>query len=510
MGSLVPYSCVRLNEELRRLGIHVVSGKGTGKSRLLGRIIAFQDVAGRWRIPTIIIDAMGMTINNLLHMIGHLPPDKQREVWERIRLFDMVGRDGYVMSDPFYFRHGTESLPDVADRLIELIGRINPELLIAPLHGMNAVRHIGRYMGIVLAGLGLQITEAESLLRNPKSWEARFQTLKERHPVYEVEQAIHFFMNDYSKAEAASLRSKIADFTLSPINRAMFGASQWGIDWDEVINKRLCVLIDLSGSETEYMKKVKMMWVFYSLLTYITKKGWTRDVPLSLIIDELTAIYHIDDKSLATDIESLSNIKGRNWNVWLTVAHQEMYPFEEHTQKALMSLGTQIIGKTSDPDAAMYFTKKFDRIDPRKVKDEENMYVNFGTSHFNEFYSSNDIGVIDTRYTYFSVPEQLITESYKYMELRPFEFLVQIAGTNGVQRMNIHNYGVYDALDIQTIERVKDVLMRRDGRKIDDIEREIKLRLSSDKALEYEAPQYDIPSTVKKRKAISADDEAFA
>jgi hypothetical protein len=49
------------------MGIYLLAGRGTGKSRLLGRKIAMADfLAG---IPQVIIDPVGATIDNFLDKV---------------------------------------------------------------------------------------------------------------------------------------------------------------------------------------------------------------------------------------------------------------------------------------------------------------------------------------------------------------------------------------------------------------------------------------------------------
>ena len=50
-----------LPDESRSMGIHIMAGKGSGKSRLMGRLIAWLDfVRG---VPQVIVDPHGPTID---------------------------------------------------------------------------------------------------------------------------------------------------------------------------------------------------------------------------------------------------------------------------------------------------------------------------------------------------------------------------------------------------------------------------------------------------------------
>src|SRR4051794_17933792 len=53
-----------VSDSTRSMGIHLVGGKGSGKSRLMGRVIAKQDVIRR--IPLVLLDPYGSTVDYLL------------------------------------------------------------------------------------------------------------------------------------------------------------------------------------------------------------------------------------------------------------------------------------------------------------------------------------------------------------------------------------------------------------------------------------------------------------
>jgi hypothetical protein len=161
-----------LSRSSRSMGIYVLAGRGTGKSRLLGRKIAMQDfLAG---IPQVIFDPVGATIDNFLDKVTwflydypQLAPDP---IWDRIIYVDMSGKDGALVPWPLYYRLGTErSLLEIAERYLQTIIKSNPDLFHAQVLGWPPLHRIGDYSGIVLAALGYQITEAEELLDNPGS-----------------------------------------------------------------------------------------------------------------------------------------------------------------------------------------------------------------------------------------------------------------------------------------------------------------------------------------------------
>lgn len=497
---------MRLSDTDRKRGIHLVAQSGFGKSWFLGRRLVFNDVCRN--VPVIIFDPIGATIDNLLDKIGKQPKPLQKKLWPRIRYVDMGGRDGYVMPFPLYYRERQDdSYYRIANRFVDAIRRLDPKLADAPVQGMNAIRPIGLNAGVILTALGYQITEADELLADPSKWELKFQHLLSQNPTNEIRRAINFMQNSYIKSQALLFRSKITDMVLDPINRCIFGASLPAINWDEVISKRLCVLIDTSqdGDTDDYMCGIKMQWVFRSLISYIRRSGRGRKLPISIYIDELASMYNTTDNLLSKDMNQLINGTARNYNLWLTIAHQEMYQFEEQTQKTLMSMGTQIIGNTDDQDAAMRFARRYDKIDPLKEKRRTKVWgsstsKNYGYTydgHLTPLDSSTDHYVIDENPVEYSLNEQLHMSSYKYTSLPPFTFLVRTPSMPELQRVSLHDLDPGQTINLADVELAKRTLTRAFGHKIQDVEAEIERRLSG-KIEEYEAPRNDIPENPSK------------
>jgi hypothetical protein len=156
----------------RVMGLYMLAYRGSGKSRMLGRMIAMQDfLAGR---PQVIIDAIGGTIDDFLdkflRFLQHLPKSEHRAFWERIVYIDMAGRDGFITPFPLYFRLGTEtSLLEISERYLQVIIKSNPALYQAQVLGWPPLHRIGVNTGMVLAALGYQITEAEDLLHHSEN-----------------------------------------------------------------------------------------------------------------------------------------------------------------------------------------------------------------------------------------------------------------------------------------------------------------------------------------------------
>jgi hypothetical protein len=189
-----------ISRSSRSMGIYVLAGRGTGKSRLLGRKTAVEDFFAGF--PQCVIDPVGATIDNFLdkvaRIIQYLPTSQRQCIMQRIRYIDMSGKAGYVVPFPLYYSLGTErSLLEIAERYLQVIIKSNPDLFHAQVLGWPPLHRIGVYCGLVLSALGLQITEAESLLSRPEEWErsGRFAEAERRSP--EAKPAVAYFRTTY-------------------------------------------------------------------------------------------------------------------------------------------------------------------------------------------------------------------------------------------------------------------------------------------------------------------------
>src|SRR6266496_3288437 len=113
-----------LPDHARPMGIHIQAGKGSGKSRLMGRVIAFLDFMRG--TPTVILDPNGPTIDNFLDKLTRLPKEYQEQLWPRVIYVDMSGQSGYVTPFPLYYRLGGETLYTISQRMLDMIQKMDP------------------------------------------------------------------------------------------------------------------------------------------------------------------------------------------------------------------------------------------------------------------------------------------------------------------------------------------------------------------------------------------------
>lgn len=173
-----------LRDESRSMGIYFPASKGAGKSRIMGRLIAWEDF--RRGIPLVIIDPFGAIIDNFLDKFCRLPQKKQEALAHRILYIDTAGygegKEQVVAPFPLLYRTGNESLDVIARRHVELFIRYDPDLRTRPMLGGNALSELGRVTGILLAALNRQvIPEGVDLVQQPERWLDQVRGVQERY-----------------------------------------------------------------------------------------------------------------------------------------------------------------------------------------------------------------------------------------------------------------------------------------------------------------------------------------
>lgn len=440
---------IYLDSSTRVLGIHLVAARGTGKSRCLGRIFLPQDAY--CKVPTIVLDPIGETINNFISKVAELPQHIQQDIWPRVVYIDMAGRNGLVTPFPLYYRLNTESYYQVAQRFLEVVKWSDPKLVDAPVRGWGPAWRLGTHAGSILYAAGYQISEMEHLLTQTKSWEPLFQTLE--HTTPEVKNAIAFMRTytdssrEYKATQSDALRIKASVFTIDPDTLAMFGAKAPILRIDEVIKKKQIVLIDVGGVADIERRRFMLMWLISYVTTFIKARGPGHDKPpLSLVIDEfslLTGSQSESHVSFSEELDQLVNVYSRSHRLWLIVAGQSIAQYNEATQRALLSLGTQIFGAVPDMESAKHIAEAFAHLDPKKVK-------------FETLYNQ----------TFQPLQEQVHVIAQKLRALPRFTFLVRPALEEGTvadtfQQVSLRTTDKDIWVKPEVVETVKTILRKR-------------------------------------------------
>jgi hypothetical protein len=452
--------------------------KGSGKSRFLGRQIAFQDL---WRgIPQVIIDPAGGTLQNLLDCVMRAPPPHRRALLARLRYFDMSGKlTGRVCPLPLYYRFGSETWNDLSSRYIRAILTLDPDLTSASIMGANAILRVGGRTGMVLAALGAQISEAGLLLDKPQVLKPRLKQLRAEADDWGLRDALDFFVQDYMgwdskkrSQETGSFRGKYNLLLRDNPSVAMFGASAPGIDFNQVLEEGHTICLDFSGDQQNpELLQFKMLWSLYYVMNFIKYRGiGLRHKPLGLIVDEISILSSYDAKSGAgifeAEIDELYNIWARQGSNWPTMATQEAFQLSERLFKTLMGSGTVMVGRTSDMEAAVKIAKELMDDDPeRRVKRYDPVYNSQGEQ-------------VARRRVDLSLEEKYLQDAKLFKNQPKLHFLVRQYGDGRLRPYPLYELdpGVFP--DEGRVAELRELLCRRCGVPIEQLLSEIEARQS--------------------------------
>jgi hypothetical protein len=373
-----------LPAEARIMGLYLLGASRTGKSRMLGRVIAWQDFIDE--IGQVIFDPRGVTISNfldkLVRFLQYVPFDQHARYWRRIRYVDVSGKGGNITGLPLYYRlTPEETLAEISERYLQLTLRSNPHMADAQYFGWPPFHRFGLNAGIICASLGLQVTDIESLISHPEQWLSRFAEAEARFP--EAKPACDFFRNEYLPMRPAnrerltnSFRDKIVQFTQDELLAYQFGGKAPAIDWEEVEAEGLTVLLDFSGETNTELRRFKMLWLFDYLFSWIKTRG-RRSYQLALLIDEFASMTNkvfSGENPLAVELAEFIQEYLRNSNILLTVAHQSIEQLDEQLRQTLLSLGTYLFGRAAGMPEARILADALYRSDPYRVKHYRNVW----------------------------------------------------------------------------------------------------------------------------------------
>ena len=453
----------------------MVATKGTGKSRFLGRGIAWRDLMRGH--AQVVFDPAGGTIDNFLDKLVRRPPDLQRELIKRIVYIDLGNRHA-VVPLPLYFRLGADDgLQAIAQRYLETVRMLDPNLQSAAVEGWNALSEAGTKLGMVLAAVSGQVTDAPVLFAHLKPWQAGLQALavdkRECQPA--VDWLLHTLMKMPPEAQVrrtAALMQKLSLLTLDGPRRAMFGASQPGLDWQQVIAKGQTVLLDFRHVHDVDFRRFLMLWVLIYFIDFIKYRGIGRWQPIGLLIDEVSVLTNLDQQTdsglFATLLDELLNVYARQSQVWVTISHQEVWQVSPKLLKTLMGCGTRIMGRTSDAKSAMDLAEQLFPMDPYRVKRHEPIF-------------DGERQVVYQRPVGYNLDEQRYAASRIFQELGLFEFLMKsLDGEGGrdlpMRRLWADRLDPGDYPDDDLLKTVRANLHRRTARRVATILDEIDQR----------------------------------
>jgi hypothetical protein len=485
-----------LPAESRVMGLYLLGASRSGKSRMLGRVIAWQDfIAGRGQV---IFDPRGVTISNfldkLIRFLQYIPPDQHFKYWQRIRYVEVSGKEGFITGLPLYYRlTPEETLAEISERFLQLTLKSNPHLADAQYFGWPPFHRFGLNAGILCASLGLQITDIPKLISHPEQWLSRFAEAEARHP--EAAPACDFFRNEYLPMRPAdrarltnAFRDKLIQFTHDPLLARQFGSKQPGINFEEVEQEALTLLLDFSGETNTELRRFKLQWLFDYFFSWLKTRG-RRSYPMSLMIDEFASMTNkvfTGENPLAVEIAEFIQEYLRNSNIWLTVAHQSVEQLDDQIRNTLFSLGTYIFGRAPLPEARTLADVLFPK-DVFRVKHSRKVWGKVDLPPYP--YSLRSSGydhnlwlryphfpyyVLDTEPEFMSLEEQQEEAANQITKLGRFRFLCRPATSEGAVSNDVFHLSIahvdrdeetgdYQFPDLPRISEVRSLLAAQSG-----------------------------------------------
>ena len=221
---------------VRSLGLTILGARGSGKSFLTFKELAWGDLLAG--IPQLILDPVGSSdylLDQLWRARTRLPKAAWWKLADKIVYLDFSGSQGRVPAWPLLSRQKGESHYQAAQRPIDLIAGLAPQLESAAVEGMSAIREVGSHTFVILSILGLQLSEAHVLLTRTRQCDREWGWFNEalrREPI-EAAVSVQFFREQYMKwkpdtqdRRTKSLLNQLQMIQLDPVMRAMFGSTQ--------------------------------------------------------------------------------------------------------------------------------------------------------------------------------------------------------------------------------------------------------------------------------------------
>jgi|SRR5215216_28006 len=356
---------VLLTDEARTGGMFLMAPTGWGKSRFLGAQ-CYQDFLRG--IGTVVLDAVGGTIDNCLNKLLYLPEEEQKELAEKIVYCNMAGYrvgdstyDTLVTAWPMLYKlSDMETLDVTSQRIVDLISKTNKELKTASIQGLSRVKAILTSTFQILAAHNLPVSCVIDFLQNPGKWKGRIEEAATLYP--EVTGSRNRLINEFltlspkaQKSEAEVILNRLPRIEFDVIAEAMFSAPKPLVDWDDVVDNGKSVLIDLRHEKADDARELKLFWVWGSIYEFIKSReanGRERP-PLSVVIDELS--YFVRGNSLnlrviTEEFRELMQVYKRNSNIWFTAATQEVDELPSGLARACLKTATHMYGAIDNPD----------------------------------------------------------------------------------------------------------------------------------------------------------------
>lgn len=461
-------------------GTLLLGGVGAGKSRLLGRVFAWQYlIQGK---PAVILDPTGAVIDNLYAKILHLTPEYQERLWPRIKHFQVGAKDVLAPAQLYYDNSGHDSLFEIANRFPSVLKLADPQLTSAPILGWNSLYECLIYAGLIAAAKKYQLDFVADLIEHPSKYKGLLREVLAERP--ELRPAVEYFRelmdpkaSGIREKRTGSAKSKLLPFLADPIRMATYAANSNSLDWLKLLAQRKIIVIDYREQLDPDYLQFDMIWHVKTFMDAIKSRGMAgRNHECLLILDEFSAMTgqrrHDGHSILAEYLQELISRLGRNYGVNTVISLQALFQVDEPIQNLLLNMGNLLVGRQNNANDALLLARGFLRHDPYKIKKVENVWGTVHPPAILSFFGGPDYPyprVIDHRTIEFTPEEQLLDWVNKILfDLDRFQFLAHIATGEGgkrgpITKLSIANLDKNQYPNEAILAPLRHALAQRDG-----------------------------------------------
>lgn len=357
LGRLTPIHTIHLPDCVRNLHLRIAGEPETGKT-MLAAFVAYQDALGG--IPVVVIDGKGQLINALVKLM--LASPKREELLARF-VYIPFNRNDYAHGLPFLVHSPDLSAFSASQAFIEVVMRVSPTLE----EIATTLRQIGTASLMFMFEMGWQITEVLDFLQDKRVRKRVIDAVGERIPsaVLFYRQTYDQWSKEYQRQQRLSFETKVWPYCLAENLKVVVGQSKPTIPFSEIDRNRYIVCLDLSGLD-EYPFLLLGTSFIDRFAHYIFKtRGLAKARPVSLIVDEAPELLRYQGME-----RTFSKFQGvaREYQLWLTICHQNMNQLSPGMRRDLWGIANQIIFRQFEFESALEVIQNLIQSDAKAVK----------------------------------------------------------------------------------------------------------------------------------------------
>lgn len=438
----------------RSMNTVVIAGRGSGKSICVYKEMVWRDLlAGLAQFIFEPVSSSDYLFDKLARAKSTMSPAAYDHLKSRIYYLDFSGGYGYVPAWPLIYRWPGESHFAAAQKFIDTVVAMDPNLASAAIMGESAIRQSGTAIATLCSILGLQLTEAIPILDNPKNYQPLLEEALRRSP--EAVEPVRWFREYYiplksepQKRATESLRNKLLLLS-EPTTRAIFGANRPDNWLQQRLDEGACVIISTAGITDSQRKLFTMMTAFDTVIGFKLSLG-QRSPACSIVLEEMPQWlpYGPVGDVMAGKLDTLFNVYARNYQLYITAIFQDLVQLTPQMQNVMLSAGNLMLGNLESFESRMRLSESLLPFDGRPLPPKR----------WDPVYAGGEL--IDVRPVDWTAAEVMHLRANCF-KMKPFHFLVRSASegdtvsSGGLRPMRMRrNLGEYVQKDaVEALKR---------------------------------------------------------